>query len=278
MHEIIFLWVLALVWVVFAVMQDLKTNEIANWLNFSLIIFALGYRFFYSLFGGSFGFFYQGVIGLGVFFLIGSILYYSRVFAGGDAKLMMAFGAILPFSNNFYENFNLFTDFLIIFLFIGAIYTLIISLRIALKNPRKFKKEFSKQFRKYRRVYTWILGFAVLIALGGVLFHWVLIYLGILFFIFPWLHVYAKSIDEGIMVENVSPKYLREGDWLYQNVKFKDKKIIPSWHGLSKKEISILKKRKKKIKIRKGIAFSPVFLITFLVLMFFYFSGISLGF
>ena len=31
---------------IFAVVQDLKKREIANWVNFSLIIFALGFRFF----------------------------------------------------------------------------------------------------------------------------------------------------------------------------------------------------------------------------------------
>jgi Flp pilus assembly protein protease CpaA len=61
MYEVIFLWILALVYIVFAVVQDAKTKEIANWITFSLIIFALGFRFFYSLFqGDGFVFFYNG--------------------------------------------------------------------------------------------------------------------------------------------------------------------------------------------------------------------------
>jgi len=59
MLEIIFLVLLGLIWIIFAVVQDIKKKEIANWLNFSLIIFALGFRFFYSLFENSgYGFFY----------------------------------------------------------------------------------------------------------------------------------------------------------------------------------------------------------------------------
>jgi len=46
MYEVIFLIVLALVWVIFATIQDIRTREVANWLSFSLIIFALGFRFF----------------------------------------------------------------------------------------------------------------------------------------------------------------------------------------------------------------------------------------
>lgn len=61
MFETVFLFVLALAWIVFATVQDIRTREIANWLSFSLIIFALGFRFFYSLFfAGNFAFFSKG--------------------------------------------------------------------------------------------------------------------------------------------------------------------------------------------------------------------------
>ena len=61
MFEVYFLWALAIIWIIFAVVEDLRTREIANWLNYSLVIFALGFRFFYSLFElGDMNFFYQG--------------------------------------------------------------------------------------------------------------------------------------------------------------------------------------------------------------------------
>ena len=98
MFEIIFLIILALIFILVATFQDLRMREVANWINFSLIIFALGFRFFWSLFSESgFGFFYQGLIGFGIFFILGNLFYYGRIFAGGDAKLMIAMGAILPF-------------------------------------------------------------------------------------------------------------------------------------------------------------------------------------
>ena len=106
MFEIIFLIALAIVWMSFGSIQDLKQREISNWLNFSLIIFALAFRFFYSLFNSeNFLFFYQGLIGLGIFFVIGNLFYYSRLFAGGDAKLMISLGTILGFSNSFFEKY-----------------------------------------------------------------------------------------------------------------------------------------------------------------------------
>ena len=107
----IFLVVLALIWLIFAVVSDLKTREIPNWLNFSLILFALGGRFFYSVFSDNWDFLIQGFFGLAVFFLLANLLYFGRFFAGGDAKLMMALGPILPFGVGFLENANFFFSF-----------------------------------------------------------------------------------------------------------------------------------------------------------------------
>ena len=144
MNEIIFLLVLGLIWIIFATVQDSKKREIANWLNFSLIIFALGFRFFYSLFSSDFLFFYEGLIGFGIFFILGNLLYYGKMFAGGDAKLFYALGAILPISTDFMRNLNYFGSFLIIFFVIAFIYSLGGSMIYGIKNFKNFKKEFSK--------------------------------------------------------------------------------------------------------------------------------------
>jgi Flp pilus assembly protein protease CpaA len=44
----LFLIILAGIWLVIASLQDIKKREVPNWLNFSLIIFALGYRAIYA--------------------------------------------------------------------------------------------------------------------------------------------------------------------------------------------------------------------------------------
>ena len=143
MNEVIFLFTLGLIWIIFATIEDLRTREISNWLNFSLIIFALGFRFFYSLFeAGDFSLFYQGLIGYGIFFVLGNLLYYSRMFAGGDAKLMISLGAILPIFPDFISNLKLFFIFFMLFLVVGAIYGLFRSITIGLKNFDKFEKVF----------------------------------------------------------------------------------------------------------------------------------------
>ena len=148
MIEVIFLLALAFIWILFAAISDVRTTEIPNWLNLSLIIFALGFRFFYSLFAEqSFNFFYQGLISTGIFFILGIGLYYSRAFAGGDAKLMIALGPVLALTTNFYTNLEIAVSFLFLFLISGAAYGILATIFFAFKNHKNFKKEFKIAYK-----------------------------------------------------------------------------------------------------------------------------------
>jgi len=277
--EIVFLIVLALIWIVFATIQDLRTREIANWLNFSLIIFALGFRFFYSLFSESFGFFYQGIIGLGIFFVLGNLLYYGKFFAGGDAKLMISLGAILPFSEIFSVNLKIFASFLFIFLFVGAIYSMATSIYFSLRNFKKFRKEFSVQLRKNKKLLYPILLLGLIIMVFGFSKN-IFFFLGILVFVLPYFYVYAKAVGGACKVKKIKTSQLTEGDWLYRDIKIGKKTIKARWDGLKKEEIKKLRKKYKTLLIRRGIPFSLVFLISFLILIYFWKTGLleSFGF
>ncbi len=265
MMEIIFLWVLALIFIIFAVFQDLKTREIANWISFSLIIFALGFRFFYSLFNsGDFSFFYQGLIGLGIFFALGNLFYYGKVFAGGDAKLMIALGAVLPFYSDFFSNLQLFFNFLLIFLFAGFAYILVSSTILCIKNFKAFKKEFLMLMKKNKKVSAIIFSVGILFLLASFI-KVVFLFAGIFFVFTYFLYLYSKAIDESCMVREIHSLHLREGDWLYSDLKIGKNTIKASWDGLSPEEIKKIKKKMKKVKIRQGIPFSPNFLISFII-------------
>jgi Flp pilus assembly protein protease CpaA len=265
MWEIIFLWVLALIYIVFAVVQDLRTREIANWINFSLIIFALGFRFLYSLFfAGEFSFFYQGILGLGIFFVLGNLFYYGRIFAGGDAKLMIALGTILPTSSSFFSNLGIFCNFLLIFLFAGFVYILGASTFLCITNFKKFKKEFLRQLKKNKTPALIVIAFSIISLLLG-FFGIVFLAFGALLFLTYFLYLYSKTIDEVCMIREINSTYLREGDWLYSNLKIGKDVIKANWNGLSKQEIREIRKKFKKVKIRQGIPFSPNFLISFII-------------
>ena len=132
--ENIFLIVLAIVWLVGAILQDLHRREVDNVWNFSLIGFALAYRLAASAFSGNYWFFFNGLIGFGIFLFLGNLFYYSRLFAGGDAKLVIALGPILPLSYSWLVNMKIFGIFIGGFLVGGSLYVFAWSLVLVFIN------------------------------------------------------------------------------------------------------------------------------------------------
>lgn len=263
MDGVIFLWLLSLVFIAIAVIQDLKTKEIDNWISFSLVIFALGFRFLYSLFQGDFEFFYSGLVGFGVFFILGNALYYARVFAGGDAKLMIGLGAVLA-SSELSTTFSAFFNFVFIFLFIGFLYTLTTSIFLCAKNFKPFKKEFFKLLKKNKKIMCFVLFAGIVLLLLG-FFESLFFILGIMTFLISYLYLYSKAVDEACIIKRVKTKDLREGDWLYSDVKVGKNIIKATWDGVTRGDIKKIMKKFKEVRIREGIPFSPVFLISFII-------------
>ena len=269
--EVMFLIVLGLVWLVFASIEDIRTKEVADWLNFSLIIFILGFRFFYSLFElESFMFFYQGLVWFGIFFVLAHLFYYSRMFGGGDAKLMYAFGPLIAFSESFSVNWKIAASFILIFFLVGAVYGLIGTVILMFRNFKRFKKQFAKQFKKFNKLALVVMVLALILMGFGFSLMREFFYLGVLLFIMPLLFIFSKAIAEAEMVKSILVGKLREGDLLYADVKVGKSVVKMSWEGLEKDEIEKIRRYHKKVKIREGLAYVPVFLISFLVLIYFF--------
>jgi len=261
MNQYYFLFALAFIWTLVATIQDIKKREVANWLNFSLIAFALAYRAFYAL-HSSLNFFLYGLIGFVLFFVISYALYYARAFAGGDAKLLMGFGIILPYEK-ITDFFFLPLIFLFALFFIGAIYSLLYSISIVIKNEKQFKKEFSSKFKKNKIVNTMALIIFTILIIAG--FRNQLAFFFSIFFLIPIIITYTKSLDK-CMIKLYHPEKLTEGDWLEKEVRVGGKTIKKSVHGLSLDDIELLKRHNRSVLIKEGIPFVPAFLITLIVM------------
>lgn len=277
MDQNLFLIVLAFVAIIIAVVQDFKRREVANWLNFSLIIFALAYRLFYSMFSSDYGFIIQGVIGVIIFLILGNIFYYSRLFAGGDAKLVIALGAILPLSDIFKQNLNIYLFFIFSFLLFGGIYGLIYSFFILARNRKLFSRNFNILVLKMKPIFYASFIISVILAFLLLAFNLkTLLLIPIIFLVSPFLLVYAKALEEA-MVFDVKTSKLTEGDWLYEEIIIKSKgktiKVEAGWEGLNQKQIEILKKYKKSVKVKQGIPFTPSFLLAFIFIVYLWYSS-----
>jgi hypothetical protein len=85
--------------------------------------------------------------------------------------------------------------------------------------------------------------------------------------IIPILYIYSKSVDAVATVKKISPEKLTVGDWLVEDVEIKGGKINSTWDGVTKEDIEKLIKNKKKVLVRYGIPFIPVFPISFIILI-----------
>ena len=261
MAEYYFLFGLAAVWMVFAVVQDLRSREVSNWLNFSLLTVALAYRGFYALIEAKPEFFLFGLLGFLMFFVLGFAFYYGRVFAGGDVKLLWALGAVLPIES-YWGLFLVGFGFVFLVLLIGAVYSLIWGMFIVNRNWRIFSKEFNERFRKGWSLFivSGVLGGLLGFVYGGLYG----VFSGTLVFLIPGIYFYLRGLDK-CMTVRLKAKDLQEGDWLEKRVKLKKGWIEKSVHGLSLKEIGKLKREGKKVWIKQGIPFTPAILISFLI-------------
>ena len=268
-NENLFLIVLTLIWIIGAVLQDLKRREVDNLWNFSLIAFALAYRFALSVFNDNYWFVINGLIGLIIFLFLGNLFYYSRLFAGGDAKLLIALGAVLPLSYDWLVNFRIFGLFTLLFLVTGSIYALIWALFLIFANFKRFNKEFSKQVRSYKNLFLISLVFALLWVVFVIFVREInLILIAVVVLLFPVLFIFAKSVEESCMIKLTDAKKVTEGDWLYQDIKVGNKVIRAHWEGVSKNELKLIKEKYKgKVLIKQGVPFTPSFLFGFILLL-----------
>jgi Flp pilus assembly protein protease CpaA len=265
----LFLIGVAIFWMIIASIQDIRRREVENWWNFSLIILVLAFRALFSIESANYWYFLWGLVGLLIGFILANAFYYARMFAGGDAKLLMALGTILPFSLDFETNLEIMILFLVLFLLAGSVYGILYSLFSMAAHFREFKKEFSKQFKKYKTLTFCVI---VLSLAALVIFYVYEFYLGIalsaIIFLTPFLLIYAKSIEESCMIKSAKVKDLTIGDWLYRPIKIGKKSIKPNWEGLSERELKLIQaKYRAKVLVKQGLPFVPAFLIAFLLML-----------
>jgi len=268
----LFLIFIGLVWLVISVIQDFRKREVANWWSFSLIIFILCFRAFTSVQTGDYWYFLWGIIGLAVGFILANILYYARLFAGGDFKLLFALGVLLPMALDWKMNLIIFIAFILFFILMGSIYGLVYSIILGITYRKRFALEFKKQLKENLKLSLSIMIFSVLIFLVFLFMNFAVgEILSVVLFISPILLVCAKAIEESCMIKFVRVKDLTVGDWIVDNIRVGKKIIEPNWEGLSEEELKLIQRRlnkNKKISVKEGIPFTPAFLLGFILLVY----------
>lgn len=266
---------IAIVWLIFACVTDIKKREVPNWLSFSLIAIAFAIRALTAILTSQTYYFSYTIIAFILFFLLANLLYYIKFFGGGDAKLLIALAVVFATSPSFIPSTIPLTEpFLLSYLIntftIGAIYSLIFIVFFAIKDKKNFSKEFKKINKENKTMQLYFIIIAIIcFILAFFTGFFIFIALCIITLVFPYIFIIAKATENVSMIRSVPSKELTEGDWLAQKVKLKKIIIKPSVHGLSLEEIKILRKNKKNVLIKYGIPFVPVFLISLICTLLF---------
>jgi Flp pilus assembly protein protease CpaA len=266
----LFLIIVALVWLVAASLFDIYTREVPDWLNFSLVAIGLGSRAIYSVNTWDIWPLLYGLIGFGIFFGLGFILYYAKQWGGGDSKLLMGLGAMfgsapLVFNANFDWPFLLILIMNI--LVAGAVYGIIYGLVLAVKNWKVVKKKLVKE-NKLILYLTSGLGVLAIITSFFMDSLFLLMFLfGVLIIVAGALIFLMKIVDAYCLFKTKKVKDLVEGDWVVKDLKSKGS-LIYKVRRLGLKAEDILKIQKSSlrlVKIKEGIPFVPAFLIGFVL-------------
>ncbi|MBI4149863.1 prepilin peptidase [Candidatus Woesearchaeota archaeon] len=277
MIELVFFFI-ALIALLIATYSDVRTREVPDWINYSLIAAGLGIRIMYSLHYGRLEYIVDGLLGLAIFFAFAYVMFYTGQWGGGDSKCLMGLGALLGIQFRL-DSFAL--SMLINIFVIGAAYGLLYSVVLAVRHWRDFVGEWralrlTKEFTTLRVVlllFTFmgiVAGFIVDdLRVRFILFS-VLIFFLLLFYTF----IFTKAVERSCMHRWTKPEELTEGDWIVHDVIVDGKRVCgPKDLGVSKEQIAELvrlhkKKKLNKILMKVGIPFEPAFLIALIVTWF----------
>ncbi len=245
-----------------ASVEDLKTREVPDYVSYFLMGSGIFIRALWFLFEKDTAIIFWMPTALLVLGGFSYMLYKSGQWGGGDVKIMA--GIALLLSSFPGETIPFFFNFLINSLIVGAIYGSIGIAFTVIKNRKKVQYKWyeinllpisfisSIVLIYYTPLFTAFFGIFILVSI-----------LSLIFF---------KRVEEVGMQKDVPVKHLTEGDWLVDDVKLNNKVFLKKRNiGLTLKDIEKLKKKKeiKKVKIKTGIPFVPVFLITLFVTLLF---------
>jgi len=259
---------------------DIKTREVPDWLNFSLIGIGFGIAILGSLIFNTWNYIIYATAGFLLCLLISLLMFYTGQWGGGDSKMIMGIGALMGLNifNINYTSFSL-ISFLINILFVGAFYGLFWSVILSIKNRKKFAKQAKKTILRSKIINYTLLIISIILISAVVLTKDFLLktipFLALMLILMYYLYHYIKIVEKVCMIKYVKPDQLTEGDWIAKDIKIKNKVIAsPKDLGISLKQIKLLKKLEKQNKIKKvlikeGIPFVPSFLIAYITALIF---------
>ena len=276
------LLILGLTALIIALISDIKTTEVPDYSNYFLIFSGISLRVLYSLISNDWSFTLTAVKVFPFIFILALLMYYTKQWGGGDAKLLMGLSLAFATYPSFLKDvFNpeLIIDFpFVLFLnilIIGIFYSLIYAVFLTIKNYKKTFPSIKKFFKKnFKLIMSSGMLSLILVLVSFVIndktMSLVLMTISIMFLFLLIFYIFVKSIEEAIFIKTISILKLREGDWIITKIIKNGKTIHTPFQEVTKQKIDLLKRYKiKEVTIKEGVVFTPVFLIALIISLIF---------
>lgn len=272
------LYSVALACMLFSSISDIKKLEVPDFASYFMIASGIGIRLIFSILQNNFFTLLDGILGLGAFCLIGIIMYYAGQWGGGDAKIMMGFGALAGVGLKSIIQGEIPFPAVAFFCMLvsGAVIGVIYSTVLFFRNRKKVSREFSKSRQKrssFEKAAILLSILALVIIFFSSRFYpdWqlraMMLSLPIAALGMFYLSIFLNAVQECCMNRLISPEKLTEGDWLAQDVVVAGRVVVKkSRTGLElpelKRILSLQRKgRIKLIKVKYGMPFVPSFFL-----------------
>lgn len=282
----ILLLVLGLLGLIIASIIDIRTREVPDLLNYGLIIVGSAIHILDAIVYNHWSALLSTFLGFIALFIIANLMYYSKQWGGGDAKLLMATSimfaqypeALLNFFSPSLQPFPFQMTLFINLLIVGSVYGLLYTIAIAYRNRKNFSSEFKAMLSDKRLRFTKWLSLAlsiVLLVLMLIVDRTLISPITIAMFVFvvgfPYIIVFVKAVEKGSMFKMLEVSMLTEGDWVATDITIAGRKIYSNKSpGITKQQIQRLKEHHvKRVLVKEGIPFVPSFLISILLTLIF---------
>ena len=243
-------------------LTDLRTREVPDWINYGLMLTGIGLAILATVIYKDAMFLFKSLLGLGFFFVLGSILFYTGQWGGGDTKMLMGIGAIIgltipwPIPETLEE-----VPFMLLFLgatlICGAIYGILWTIYLAIKKRGEFLMEAKKNLSnptskkiKYACLALMILFFIGFLLTEDFYTKMSLLFLAIAIPLMFYLSFFVKTTEKVCMIKKVSPDKLTEGEWIEEEVMENKNLIFKKGKVLSEKDIEKIKEISQKYYIK----------------------------
>jgi len=260
--------IIILLYLIFASISDIKTREVPDYLSYSLIIIVSVLKVLDAITKKDVTIILYSFMGFTIFYVFSLLMYYSRQWGGGDAKLLISLGIAFPVYPESLLNFlnpNLNLPFLLILainlLIFGSIYSFVYIFSIIIKDKNKFKK-------MKITINRYLLIIPILFIITSLFipspFKLISLFMAFISLIYPYLLALIQKIEKICMLKKISLSKLTEGDWIPKDIYYKNRLIYKkNSPGITKKQIELLKKFKfKTVTVKYGIPFVPSFLLS----------------